>query len=91
MEEIKNTDKIETIDTNKSESGLPDDLFGKHNVMTRLIGLVIVGIFVYAFIIPLPIEYAQLSGYLLMGALLVLTFGLNSLKVIGSLIEKWKK
>jgi len=94
QKEIEEKNKINTNTTKKENDcgdGLPDDLISKHNIITRLIVFVIIGIFIYSFITPLPIGYAEIITYALIFALLIITFGLNSLKVIGNLIDKWKR
>lgn len=70
---------------------LPDDALGRHKIFTRFMVLSITYVFLYSFIAPLPIAYAELSSYIMIFALMVITFGLNSLKLIGGLIDKWKR
>lgn len=72
-------------------NGMAEDWINKHNVITRIIALVVVGVFIYAFMVPLPLGYVETVSYLLLFIMLIITFGLNSLKVIGNLIDKWKR
>jgi len=84
-----NLDNNEILD--EQHDGVPDDWFGKHKIFTRLMVFAISAVFVYSFVLPLPIAYAEMASYIMIFALMVITFGLNSLKIIGSLITKWKK
>jgi len=88
-EETNNLDDNEILD--EKHDGIPDDWFGKHKVFTRLMVFAISVVFVYAFVLPLPIAYAETASYIMIFALMIITFGLNSLKIIGSIITKWKK
>jgi len=65
-----------------------DDWFGRHNFMSRLIMLVFIGIFIYAFIAPLPLPYAEMTAYLLMGVFALISVGINSIKTVGDVIIK---
>lgn len=87
-EEVKK-DKIE-IEIIENDD-LPDDTLGRHKVFTRFMVISITFVFIYSFITPLPIEYAEISSYIMIFALMVITFGLNSLKLLGGLIDKWKR
>ena len=90
-----NQDNSNNLDDNKildeDHDGVADDWFGKHKIFTRLMVFAISVVFVYAFVLPLPIAYAEMASYIMIFALMIITFGLNSLKIIGSLISKWKK
>ena len=73
------------------DDGLPNDTIARHNIITRLMALVVIFIFAYTFIKPLPIGYVEIITYAMVFIFLIITFGLNSLKVVGSLIDKWKR
>jgi len=75
---------------NNIEKKKPVDILDKHRVFTRLIVLVIIGIFVYAFVIPLGIGYVQIITYALIAALIIITFGINSLDKISDIIKSFK-
>ena len=77
--------EYETID------GLPHDWFGEHNIITRLMALSVTSMFLYSFLKPLSLGYVEIVSYVLLFVILIITFGLNSLKVIGTLIDKWKR
>ncbi len=81
----KEKPKSEKID------GLPTDWMGEHNVITRLMSLSVTAMFVYAFLTPLPLGYVETVSYTLLFVIMIITFGLNSLKVLGTLIDKWKR
>jgi len=87
------TDNINKEDEiiKKADDGIPDDFFGRHKVFTRFMVLAITTIFVYSFVLPLPFVYAEMASYIMIFALMVITFGLNSLKLIAVLIDKWKR
>jgi len=87
--ETNNLDDNEILD--EEHDGIPDDWFGRHKVFTRLMVFAISAVFVYSFVLPLPIAYAETASYIMIFALMIITFGLNSLKIIGNLIAKWKK
>lgn len=78
-------------DISMSEDGLSRDWFGKHNIFTRAMVIVITGVYIYAFCAPLSEGLATLATYSLILALLIITFGINSLKILGVMIDKWKK
>ena len=84
-----NLDNNEILD--EQHDGVPDDWFGKHKIFTRLMVFAISTVFVYSFVLPLPIAYAEMASYIMIFALMVITFGLNSLKLIAVLIDKWKR
>lgn len=76
---------------NNEELGpLADDWFGKHHIITRIIAFVIIGVFVYVFMVPLPVEYAEIIMYGLVFVFIAITFGINSLKLIIELVKAWR-
>jgi len=92
---LNNSNNSNNLDDNKildkEHDGVADDWMGRHNVFTRLITIVVIIVFAWVFYVPLAIGYAEIISYVMVFVLLIVTFGLNSLKVLGSLIEKWKK
>jgi len=83
------------MEQDKSEPTEPiinkaNDSFGEHNIMSRLAMFAFIFVFIYSFVKPLAIDYATISSWLVFGAFLTVSVGINSLKVIGSIITKIK-
>jgi hypothetical protein len=76
----------------KLEKAIPsaNDWFGHHNIFSRLIMLVFMGVFIYAFVAPLPFVYAEIAAWLLFCVFMLISIGINSLKIVANLITKIK-
>ncbi len=68
----------------------PVDFLDKHRVFTRIIILTIIGIFIYSFVLPLGVGYAEIITCALIISLIIITFGINSLDKIASILKAFK-
>lgn len=84
-------DKVLNAATDKPVAQKAKDWLGDHNVFSRLIILVIIGVFIYAFMVPLAPSYIEVLAWLLFSIFALITLGINSIKVIGDIIVKIKK
>lgn len=66
------------------------DFLDKHRIFTRLITLAIIGVFIYAFMLPLSVEYAEIVTYALVVVLIIITFGINALDKIADILKAFK-
>jgi len=78
-------------DTNETAYIKPEDWAGNHNVFSRLIIIVFMGILIYSFVLPLDIKYVEISSWLAFGVFILISVGINSLRTIGDIIIKIKK
>lgn len=85
---METKENIETTD--KKIETKPVDVLDKHRFFTRLIALTIIGIFIYAFVLPLGIAYAEIATYALIAVLIIITFGINSLDKIADILKAFK-
>ncbi len=67
-----------------------DDWISKHNFISRLMTLVVIGLLIYAFVIPLAPEYVKIISYMFAGMFILISVGINSLKLVLKTIEKIK-
>ena len=81
----------EESDDSEKLGPLTDDWIGRHNIITRLITIVVIFIFMFSFLKPLDTGYAEIAAYLLVLIFITVTFGINSLKLIIELVKAWKK
>jgi len=68
----------------------PVDILDKHRVLTRFLSLIIAGVFIYSFILPLDVAYAEIATYAIVVVLLIITFGINSLDKIAEILKAFK-
>ena len=66
------------------------DFIDKHRLFTRIITTVVIFVFIYSFMTPLSIEYAELSTYAIVIVLLIITFGLNALDKLAEILKAIK-
>jgi len=68
----------------------PVDILDKHRVLTRILSLIIAGVFIYSFVLPLDVAYAEIATYAIVVVLLIITFGINSLDKIAEILKAFK-
>ena len=66
------------------------DFIDRHRILSRLIVVSIIAVFIYSFMLPLDIRYAELTIYSTVAVLMVLTFGINVLDKIIEIVEALK-
>lgn len=66
------------------------DWLGKHNVFTRAMIIVTIAVFIYAFWIPLGVEYVNVISWVFITIFMSMLFGINSLRLIIELVDKIK-
>lgn len=66
------------------------DWFGKHNFFSRLLILSFIIILFYSYYKQLPIPYVDTAAWLTFSAFIIISVGINSLKLIGDFILKIK-
>lgn len=71
--------------------GLPEDWIGQHNIGSRLMVISVIAAFLYTFFLPLPVGYAEIISYVVMFVFLIITFGINSLKHLVSIVKYWRQ
>lgn len=85
IEELE--DKIEEMANDKSVYQKADDWFGEHNVFSRLIILSAIFVLVYAFIAG-NVALAEIAALLIIGIFVLVSVGINSLKIVAEVIVK---
>ena len=82
----------ETEETENPEKLAPqvDDIISKHNIITRITMTVFWFVLIWSFVHPLPVGYAEVAAWLTFGAFVLLSVGINSLKLVTDFIGKIK-